>query len=243
MNEDQVRAKLGKYDAHTQAEAIKEVLRNKYKASLYLTAKDLLEYDDISRPTHEGIISALEAPTKRKLIVVPRGCFKSSIGVVSYSIQSLFINPNLRILIDSELYENSKNFIREVRGKLELPRVVALFGDSRGDQWSEGSITIKQRTRVLKEASITAGGVGTGKVGQHYDLVIMDDLNSNRNSQTPEQCRKVIEHYKLTTSILEPEGTMVIIGTRYSAADTIGYVIETEILPQGLISENLQPIL
>jgi hypothetical protein len=113
--------------------------------------------------------------------------------------------------------------------------MVQLFGDFKSNQWAEGSITIKQRTKILKEASITASGVGTGKTGQHYDVIIHDDLNSSKNSQTKEMRDKVINHYKLNTSILEPEGIMVIIGTRYSADDVIGWVLDNEIKPQGLL--------
>lgn len=227
---------FSKYPLEARKSALVEKIADAYRNDLFLTCQDLLEYRDITRYTHGSIIQALEAPTKRKLICVPRGCFKSSIGVVGYSIWSLLRNPNLRILIDSEIYENSKNFIREIRGKLELPRMVTLFGNFKSGQWAEGSITIAQRSKILKESSVTASGVNTGKTGQHFDYIIMDDLNSPKNSETPEQRQKVINHYKMNTSILEPDGTMVIIGTRYSSDDCIGFIMENEISPKGLLS-------
>lgn len=230
-----IEKELNKHPPEVQKEAVLEYLRQRYRASLYLTAKDLLEYGDITHFTHDETINALQAPTKRKLICIPRGCFKSSIGVVSYPIWLLLRNPNLRIMIDSEIYENSKNFIREIRGKLDLPRVRELFGDFKSGQWAEGSITIAQRTKVYKEASITAAGIGTGKTGQHYDVIIHDDLNSFKNSETPEQREKVINHYKMNTSILEPKGTVVVIGTRYASNDAIGHILESEIHHKGLL--------
>lgn len=209
---------------------LKKVLSEKYKGSLYYTAKYLCEYQDITLRTHIGIVRALEAPTKRKLLVLPRGVFKSSIGVVSYSIFLLLNNPNIRILIDSEKYENSKNFIREIKGKLESPRFISLFGNlkSRND-WGEGSITVSNRTSVLKESSITASGIGAGKTGQHYDVIIHDDMNSLENSQTVELRKKIIDHYRMNISILEPEGTIVVIGTRYAADDLIGWILANEL--------------
>lgn len=235
---DPIEKRLSKYPPAVQKKLLIDAIADQYRESLYRTAKDLLEYRDITHFTHDKMIQALEAPTKRKLIVMPRGTFKSSIGVVAYSIWSLLRNPNERILIDSELYENSKNFIREIRGKLELPRIKQLFGDFKSAQWAEGSITIAQRKHIFKEASITASGVSVGKTGQHYDRIIHDDLNSNKNSETPEQRQKVIDHYKLNTSILEPEGTMVIIGTRYAASDVIGHVLENEINQKGLLPHS-----
>lgn len=182
------------------------------------------------------MMTALQASTLRKLLCVPRGCFKSSIGVVGFSIWTLLNRPNARILIDSEVYSNSKNFLREIKAHLENPELTDLFGKCRAEPWSEGEITIAQRTVPLKEASITCGGVETTKVGQHYDVIIMDDLNSRNNSETEEGRQKVIQHYRLNTAILEPNGIMVIIGTRYHQSDIIGHILENEIAPKGLLT-------
>lgn len=222
---------------------LQAVRRDRYQKSLYSTAKYLLGYKEISWPTHASILRTLQSPGIRKLLCVPRGCFKSSIGVVAYSIWRLINNPDLRILIDSEQYENSKNFIREIKGKLEDPEVVRLFGQFRSDtNWTEGSITIKQRIKILKESSIVASGIGANKTSQHFDIIIMDDMNSHKNSQTAEQRKKVIDHYRLNHSILEPDGTLVIIGTRYAADDLIGHICDNEVEndTKGLIGNSLE---
>lgn len=227
---------LSSYSKTEQEIALRAHLQNRFKGSLFETAKYLCEYDAVTHYTHGGIIKALQAPTTRKLICVPRGTFKSSIGIVAYSIWLLLNNPNHRILIDSEKYENSKNFIREIKGKFESPLMRQLFGEFRSpDNWTEGSITIRQRTKVYPQSSITASGIGAGKVGQHYDVIIHDDLNSDKNSATPELRKKIIDHYKMNTSILEPGGIMVIIGTRYAQDDVIGWVLENEIGEKGLL--------
>lgn len=219
-----------------QSQALLLVVKDLYKKSLYRTAYDLLDYKEMTPNTHLPMVKVLQDKSKRKLICVPRGCFKSSIGVVAYPIWLLLNNPNLRILIDSEKYENSKNFIREIKGKLETQKVSSLFGYFKSDtNWAEGSITIKQRNIVLKESSITASGVAANKTGQHYDVIIHDDMNSDKNSGTQEARQKVIDHYKLNTSILEPNGTMVVIGTRYAADDLIGWILENEIERKGLL--------
>lgn len=135
-------------------------------------------------------------------------------------------NPNERILLDSEIYTNSKNFLREIKGHLEGEEITELFGQFKTDNcWSESEIIIKQRTKVLKEASITAGGIGTEKTGQHYDTIICDDLNSPNNSGTKEGCEKVIQHFRFLKSILEPGGKLVLVGTRYSELDAISFVL------------------
>lgn len=212
-----------------------DALRDRYKSSLFDTSKYLLGYKDITERTHGKIISVLESETKRKLVVVPRGCFKSSLASVSYPIWLLLKNPNLRILIDSELYSNSSKFLREIKGHLMDERVTRLFGPFFNPiNWNESEITIKQRTVVKKESSITCSGIGAQKTSQHYDVIIADDLNSPDNSMTPEAREKVVDHYRMYISLLEPGGIIVVIGTRYAEEDVIGHIMKYEIGERAL---------
>lgn len=213
-----------------QEYVLRKTISEIYKNSLFKTCKYLLGYEQITEFTHGPITDCLEAPTKRKLICVPRGTFKSTIGVIGYSIWRLINNPDLRILIDSEIYTNSKNFLREIKAHLQSERLINLFGQFESESnWTEGEITIKQRKKNLKEASITCSGIGATKVSQHFDLIIHDDMNSDNNSNTLEGRKKVINHYRMNTSILEPDGEIVVIGTRYSEDDLIGWILKTEI--------------
>lgn len=224
-----IEERLASLSPEKRAEVYREVLRRDYRKSLFLTAQRLLEYRDINWPTHGDVIEALEDPqAKSKLIVMPRGTFKSSICCISYPIHLLMNNPNLRIFLTSEVYTNSKNLLREIKGKLLSERFTGLFG--RWDQggWNEGEIIVP-RTVHHKEASITCGGVETVKVGQHYDVIIADDLNSDNNSATPEGCEKVRNYARMLTGILEPNGIIAFVGTRYSANDNIAHIIRDEL--------------
>lgn len=213
-----------------QPDLAKELLRNIYKQSLFKTAKNLLGYKDMTEYTHARITDALQDDTKRKLIVLPRGTFKSKIVSISYPIWLLINNPNHRILLDSELYSNSRNFLREIKAHMESPKITSLFGEFRSEiNWTEGSITVKQRSKVQAEASITCSGVGSVKVGQHYTVIIGDDYNSDKNSATREGREKVIDHYKMNQALLEPEGIYVLVATRYAADDIPGYIMSNEI--------------
>lgn len=211
-----------------QIRVLRDLIANELRNSIFKLCRNI-GYKDVNHQTHGDMIRALESPNERKLLVEPRGCLKSSVGVVGYSIWRLIRNPNERILIDSELYTNSKNFLREIRQHLVSPAMTEIFGEFKSDTWNEGEITVSQRTQPFKEASITAGGVGTTKVGQHYTVIIGDDYNSAANSGTPEACEKIYNHYRLNQSILEPGGTYVLIGTRYSDMDVIGRVLKNEV--------------
>lgn len=199
-----------------------------YRSDLYSTAKDLLGFKDVNWSTHGEIIECLEDPGPRKLFCLPRGSLKSTIICVAYPIWLLINNPNLRILIDSELYTNSATFLREIKQHVESKKFTDLFGSWRTKVWNESEIIISARTKTLKEASISVGGIGTTKVGQHYCVLLGDDYNSPSNTNTSENAAKVINHYKYNLSILEPTGTYVVVGTRYHQNDLIGHILANE---------------
>ncbi len=161
---------------------------------------------------------------------MPRGSLKSSLGVVAYSIWTLINDPNKRILIDSAIFQNSKNFIREIKGHLEGEYITYLFGSFRSpNNWGEGSISIQQRTKIYKESSVTASGIGASKVSQHYDVILMDDMNAESNSNTIDGRRKVLDHYKRNVAILEPDGILSVTATRYASDDLPGHILEKEL--------------
>lgn len=216
-------------------EALRQILRSDLFALAYF-----LGYEDVDPTVHGEIVAALTALTKRKIICVPRGTFKSSIAAIVYPIWLLIRNPDLRILIDSELYTNSVTYLRSIKGHLESDQMREVFGPFKNSMslWREDAIIIEQRIKKsLKEASITAGGIGTRKVGQHYDVIIGDDYNSPQNTATKEQAEKVISHYRYNLNILEPEGIYVIIGTRYGEDDLIGHILR-ETLDEKHLAEG-----
>lgn len=211
-----------------------------YRKSLYLTAKYLLGYSEVNWRTHGEMIQVLEGPEKRKLIIMPRGTFKTSIAVVAYPIWLLLNNPNLRIMIDSELYSNARRSLREIGQHLQSEKITQLFGVFRGEGvWNEGEILINQRGIIKKESSVMASGIGAEKTGIHLDVVIADDLCSPSNMNTPENRDKVHDHYRYYTSILDPGGIIILVGTRYSSDDLYQRILEREVfLPD--IDETLE---
>lgn len=207
----------------------KKLYQAAYQQSLYYTAKYLCGYKDINQRTHGQCIQVLEAPSIRKLIVMPRGTFKTSLSVVAYAIWHMIRNPNIRILIDSELWTLSKNSLREIKDHIKGEAFQAVFPEWKLTLDNQSEMIISTRTTAKKEPTITSSGIGAGKTGSHYDLIIADDLNSPINSIKPELAEQVVNHYRYYTSLLDPGGTIVVIGTRYSELDLIGFIIKTEI--------------
>lgn len=219
------------------------VLREEMLSDFLLFSKYGLGYRDVNWRTHGETIETLESDATRKIIVLPRGTFKSSLGDVAYPMWRLEKDPDLTILLDSELYTNSKNFLREIKGHYSSSNYNRIFGNRIGAKWGESEINVAHRTHSMrglrKEASITVGAIGTTKVGQHYDLIIGDDYNSPKNSSDPEKCQKVIDHVRYNLNILNPGGEYVFIGTRYAERDVIGWLLKDILGEKHLADGNL----
>lgn len=211
-----------------------EMARRVFKQSLFHTCKYLLDMVDVNWKTHGDMINGLESlefgKTKNALIVMPRGALKSSIGSIAFPIWRLLRNPNRRILIDSATYDLSTQLVSAIADYLESPAVTGLFGTFRTkDDWSSKSITIAQRTKILKESSVVASGVGSPKTGAHFDSIICDDLNNEKNTATPELAEKTFKHYQMNFAILDPGGDCAVIATRYSSSDICQRILDNEI--------------
>lgn len=215
---------------HLRGDICRDAEKALYRESLYLTAKFLLGYSEVNHQTHGEMIEVLEGKSPFKLVVMPRGTFKTSVAVVAYPIWCVLRDSNERIVLDSELFTNSKKSMREIAMHLQSPKVVQLYGDFKGPGvWNESELLINQRTIVKKEATFTCSGIGAQKTGQHYNRAILDDMSSPQNTNTPENRQKVIDHYRYYQSILEPGGERVVVGTRYHEDDLIGYCLKNEI--------------
>lgn len=206
-----------------------QAIHHKAKTDLYFFDKEILGFSKMRPLPHKELCSVVQDKAKRKkLILMPRGSFKSSVVTVGYSLFQLTEDPNKRILISHELQKNAKKYVKEIKGHIEgNPKFRAIFGDwvNKSNTWRDDEFIIKPRTKVLKEPSIMAGSLEKGvTVGLHFDTIILDDPVSRSNTRTRDQIEKTIEYYKLILSVLEPGGTMIVIGTRWHQDDLYGFL-------------------
>lgn len=178
---------------------------------------------------HDDIEVFLNKPSRRKLILIPRGHLKSSIVTIGFSIQQILKNPNIRILIANQVWDKSREFLFQIKeyltSKSELPKI---FGSFESDRWREDDVTIRQRTKALAAPTISTTGVEAEKTGSHYDLILNDDLMGLTNFRTKEQRDKAKAFYSSTIDLLDPGAQMCVIGTRWHLDDVYADIIEKE---------------
>jgi predicted phage terminase large subunit-like protein len=172
------------------------------------------------------------------LIMMPRGTFKTSVVTVGFTLQNLLIDPNIRILLDSETYAKSKAFLSEIKGHLEnneryreiFKFIHGCYPDDgkRNLIWSDSQIVTHARSVTRKEPTVSCSGIDKSINGMHYDLIIADDLHSEQNVTTKDQIDKVKDHYRFALSLLDPGKPMIIIGTRWDYNDLYQHILDYE---------------
>ena len=162
-----------------------------------------------------------------KLILVPRACFKSTFFTVDATIQALCKDRNERILIANATLGNAQKFLGEIKDQLrrneQLKELYGAFYNNKL-RWNESEIDIMGKGLGSKEASVTAVGVGGNLVSQHYSRIICDDLVNSENSSTRYQADKVMDWWKKAFSLLDYDGEMLIIGTRWSYYELYSWI-------------------
>lgn len=209
------------------------LLKNLYRFNEYIIQGDNQESALSVRPHKELADLAQDwSGKRRKLILMPRGSFKSTVVTVAYSIQQICENPNIRILIGSEVNATAKKFLREIKDHFENnDRVRYLYGDHvrKKSRWTDDEITSRLRKVNLKDATVFTTGIDQSRTGSHCDLAILDDPVSATNINTPEAREKTLQWYReISNNILDPSGHLIIIGTRWHYNDLYQYIIDEE---------------
>jgi hypothetical protein len=161
-----------------------ERLRNRCKTSPYFLGKAILGYNQIEEEAHGALCSFLVNETSnRRLVLMPRGHLKTTICTITDSIRLSIKDPNVRILIQNEVFENASLMLQELQGHWEkgallrqtFPELVPSRFSGPGTDWSKVACSIN-RTANFKESTYTASGSGGSPQSQHFNKIKGDDL-------------------------------------------------------------------
>lgn len=211
-----------------------EEIKEKARTDLFYFVRDILGYKEVAEQPHRELCDFLLTWNKRKkLIMLPRGAFKSTIITVAHTLHALCYDPNLRIMLCTENYQNATMYLKEVKDQIENNKTLKLvYGDLKGrdkGEWTKTEFSVATKTRTGgKEPSMQVTSVGNTKVGIHANLLILDDVVSNINTNTKEQIQKVIDYYKYLLSIADPMSKIIVVGTSYTFGDLYDYIQEVE---------------
>lgn len=167
----------------------------------------------------------LDRSARKKGIIAPRGHAKSTkVSIVNPLQRTLYNNPekDLLILLISEAQSQSIAFMNIIGWNLaHNPRIKAVFGDLVGDRWREDELSTTNNVRIIARGTgQRVRGTVSGREGiTRPNLIILDDFESETNSNTPEAIDK---NKKWIAGAVEPsladDGEMIATGTLISDA-------------------------
>lgn len=207
------------------------------------------------KPHREMAEFIADSLTSNKLLLVPRDCWKTSLGTMAYPLwmvlRAYFLNgnPAYRCLIDSSTTRLSGFALGSIKSKIQYQdSFKEIFGDlydRKGDKQEGLSLKFRVKAAVgVKEPNFVPSGVNAAKTGLHFELMVLDDLVTKENVRTSDQRQKVWDHYRMMQAILESDAdgkdTVVLVtGTRYHDDDMYGRIIK---LDKQLVSEGQAPV-
>jgi hypothetical protein len=215
-------------------EAVKQAKIQYYLSHFYEFNRDVIGWKDIYEPLHRKVCDFIQdnIGKKKLLILLPRGVFKSSLITIGYTLWRIAQNSNERILIANATYPMACQFLSQVKDYVSKSETfMELFGNlsAEADSWREDRITVaRERSYEQKEPTAVAFGMGSNLVGSHYTLAILDDMVNRENITTREQIEKVINFYKDTLDLLDPDAegrkNLIVIGTTWHYSDLYSWI-------------------
>lgn len=220
-----------------QIEQLK-VARHRAKTD-HLFLANLLGYDfvpEVHKPLFDTFVQkqpgkplAEQDTIKNRLILWPRGCFKTTADIVD-CVQWLLLDPNIRLLLVSGKYDLAKDILKSVKQHfISNENLLTLFPEYRLDPKKAGTtkeFTVPCRTNSnLKEPSLSITSASAVRAGYHCDVLKIDDLVHEKNIGTKEQLNNSIDALNYFAPLVDPGGYTDVIGTRYAEGDAYGWLL------------------
>lgn len=219
--------------SESTVDELRERTRRLSKENLYFFATAILQYNKVQANPHLELCRFIQKiPRRRKVVLIPRDCYKSTLGSKSLPLWILIQDEfcglpgrEHRILLASYSSENAKKHIKAIRQQVERNTILRSFfpelvPDFSRTTWTDSALTFP-RDGVYGEDTLEAAGVDTHLVSRHYTVQIHDDLEDLESFQSPTVRKKVKEWYKASEPLFvqETQAYHLLIGTRWGVDD------------------------
>jgi hypothetical protein len=155
---------------------------------------------------------------RRGLLLAFRGSGKSSI-VGLFLAWLLYMDPKLRILVVAADTALARKMVRSVKRMVELHPALEDIRPVKKQDWSSGQFTV-ERPSALRDPSVLAVGLGCNVTGSRADVIICDDVEVPKNSDSCRKRMELRERLLELSFVLVPDGMQIYIGTPH-VFDTI----------------------
>lgn len=206
-----------------------EELREHGKNDFFFFCKEIMGFKDLYEPLHRPLCEFVSTTeSRRKLLLIPRGHFKTTIGSISYPIWKLINNPQERIALMSVTSDLAEDNLKELVMKIDDQRVQGLYGhilpNTKTWPMKRGFELRCPRRGSKVGPSLYSCGVESSETGRHFSTIIIDDMVNDQNTRSKDQLDKIWDWFGRQESVLDADGEFLVIGTRWSWGDPYGRI-------------------
>ena len=215
-----------------ETEELRVSLRRAVLEDTFLFNKVVMGFADIDIDPHYGLCEFLDKREwKRRMLLAPRGSIKSW-NARGWMIQQVCRNPNIRILYvmsSEEVAKSASRFIDQTFRRNPMLRWLFpdVIPDFKSAEWGVLHRTV-QRDKDMGESTFTFGGIGTGYVGLHFDVIILDDVIEEEAAQSETVMKVAIEWFSNCEPLLDeinPDAQIMVVGTRWHLRDLYSMIM------------------
>jgi hypothetical protein len=215
-------------------------MRYRMQTDLFFLAKHCLGYDKITERWHREAVDVFiqKDPTRplreqhkkhRRILLLPRRTYKTTLSI-SDAVQWILCFPDVAIMVmcaanspDSPLADA---FVAELadhffcpEGCTPKPLHICFPEHVIRKMPKAGEFLTPARTRYRRDPTVKGVSIEQSLSGWHPDILKGEDVQDNRNSQTPQALKKVKKNFYLNLKMLGEGGYVDLTATRYGPAD------------------------
>ena len=139
-------------------------------------ARHIAGYNWIPDEPHLELAGILMHPYWRKVVYVPRGGLKTTMGGIIQSARDILDDPAGESIEYGMINKLKSGAVGgELMGLFEKPALIHFFGDHHGRPWSPDAFNLDERGRS-KDHSFMAASIDAPLVGKHPRRARLDDL-------------------------------------------------------------------
>lgn len=184
-------------------------------------------------PTPDKMANATQ---KLSMLATPRNTFKSTLGVGSNCEKFILdwkfkYDYDVRIGIGRSSRELAGNALSGIRQDFEnnpILRTIVTEPVLKKSRFTNWEMRMGWRSKTYREPTISTMGLDLAKTGDHYDFIILDDLITEINYESERIVEDAYNYIFNCLPLLEPWGSLLLIGTRWQHNDPIGRIEREE---------------
>jgi hypothetical protein len=175
----------------------------------------LLNRADINTPWLFDRCREVERSPDGHLDLWARFHYKSTIITFAGVIQEVLVDPDLTVAIFSHTKPIAKAFLEQIKREFEENELLKeVYEDvlwakpsTESQKWSADDGIIVKRSSNPRECTVEAHGLVDGQpISRHYNLLVYDDVVTEKSVTNAEQISKTTRSWELVGQPLDPQG-------------------------------------